>query len=84
MASRSEPKESHTCNPGRTCRHRVVGGSRRSVKAEAAFLAERAETAAYAFDSAPLNRVSAAIARADVDVVAAVSLLEFDAHGSTA
>ena len=54
---------------------------RRSVKAEAAFLAERAETAAYAFDSDRFNRVERAIARADVDVVAAVSLLELDAHG---
>jgi hypothetical protein len=54
---------------------------RRSVKAEAAFLAERAETAAYAFDSDRFNRVERAIARADVDAVAAVSLLELDAHG---
>ncbi|HWE38943.1 MAG TPA: hypothetical protein VG406_20510, partial [Isosphaeraceae bacterium] len=39
------------------------------------------ETAAYAFDSDRFNRVERAIARADVDAVAAVSLLELDAHG---
>jgi hypothetical protein len=54
---------------------------RRSVKAEAAFLAERADTAAYAFDSDRFNRVERALARADVDPVAAVSLLSLDAHG---
>ncbi len=54
---------------------------RRSVKAEAAFLAERADTAAYAFDSDRFARVERALARADVDPVAAVTLLEIDAHG---
>ncbi len=54
---------------------------RRSVKAEAAFLAERADTAAYAFDSDRFARVERALARADIDPVAAVSLLQLDAHG---
>ena len=54
---------------------------RRSVKAEAAFLAERADVAAYAFDSERFGRVERAPARADVDPVAAVALLELDAHG---
>jgi hypothetical protein len=54
---------------------------RRSVRAEAAFLAERADTAAYAFDSGRFGRVERALARADVDPVAAVTLLELDAHG---
>jgi hypothetical protein len=54
---------------------------RRSVRAEAAFLAERADTAAYAFDSGRFGRVERALARADVDPVAAVALLELDAHG---
>ena len=54
---------------------------RRAVKAEAAFLAERADTAAYAFDSERFGRVERALARADVDAAAAVMLLGLDAHG---
>ncbi len=54
---------------------------RRAVKAESAFLSERADTAAYAFDSERFNRVERALARADADPVAAVVLLELDAHG---
>jgi hypothetical protein len=54
---------------------------RRSVRAEAAFLAERADNAAYAFDFERFNRVERALARADVDPVAAVTLLGLDAHG---
>ncbi len=54
---------------------------RRSVKAEAAFLAERADNAGYAFDLERFNRVERALARADVDAVATVTLLELDATG---
>ncbi|HWE38812.1 MAG TPA: hypothetical protein VG406_19845 [Isosphaeraceae bacterium] len=54
---------------------------RRAVKAEAAFLAERADAAGYAFDLERFNRVERALARADVDGVAAVTLLELDATG---
>jgi hypothetical protein len=51
------------------------------VKAEAAFLAERGDTAGYAFDFDRFNRVERAFARSDTDPGAAVTLLELDATG---
>ncbi len=54
---------------------------RRAVKAEAAFLAERADNAGYAFELERFNRAERALARADVDAVATVMLLGLDAHG---
>ena len=54
---------------------------RRAVKAEAAFLAQRADDAGYAFDLDRFNRAERALARADVDAVATVALLGLDAHG---
>ncbi|HEY2157778.1 MAG TPA: hypothetical protein VGH33_19265, partial [Isosphaeraceae bacterium] len=54
---------------------------RRSVRAEAAFLAERADTAGYAFDTDRFNRVERAFARSETDPGAAVTLLELDATG---
>ena len=54
---------------------------RRSVKAEAAFLAERADTAGYAFDLERFARADRAAARAADDPGGARVLLEIDATG---
>jgi hypothetical protein len=54
---------------------------RRSVRAEAAFLAERADAAGYAFDAERFARGERALARAADDPGAAMTLLEMDAAG---
>jgi hypothetical protein len=54
---------------------------RRAVRAEAALLGERADAAARAFDAERFARVDRALARAEGDPGAAMSLLTLDATG---